>query len=86
MLEILSVEYIFKVKVMALLTELAGNRFRVSALSSQLVDAFLADIGFARLDEVQLIALGVKGTRTHLADEGHLLGAEVLGRSVRFHI
>ena len=71
---------------MTLLTELAGNRFRISTLSSQLVDAFLADIGFAKLDEVQLIALGVKSTGTHLAYEGHLLCAEVLGRSVRFHI
>jgi hypothetical protein len=47
MLEILCEEYIIKFKVMALLTELAGNRFRVFALSSKLVDAFLADIGFA---------------------------------------
>ena len=86
MLEILCVKYIFKVEVMALLTELAGNRFRVSTLSSKLVDAFLADIGFAKLNEVQLIALGMKSTGTHLADEGHLLGIEVLGRSVRFHI
>ena len=67
MIEILCEEYIFKVKVMTLLTELAGNRFRISTLSSQLVDAFLADIGFAKLDEVQLIALGVKSTGTHLA-------------------
>ena len=86
MLKILFVEYIIEYEVMALLTELAGNRFRVSALSSHLVDAFLADIGFAKLDEVQLVALGMKGTGTHFAYEGHFFGAEILRSSIRFHI
>jgi hypothetical protein len=44
MLEILFEEHIIKVQVMALLTELASNLFRVSVLRSNLVDAFLAYI------------------------------------------
>ena len=62
MLKILFVEHLIHIQVMALLTELAGDRFRVSARCSQLVDAFLAYIRLALLDEVQLVAVGVKGT------------------------
>jgi hypothetical protein len=62
MLEILCVEHLIHVQVMALLTELAGDLFRVSARCSQLVDAFLAYIRLALLYKVQLIAVGVQST------------------------